>query len=345
MKRIFSILFFLGIAILFYSCDSDTRHEYTMSGKTMGTLYSVRVIFPEPDAEKVSELKTAIDSVLKVVNKQMSTYDPESEISKFNAFRDTIPFKVSQEFATVVKEAIVVHQKSGGAFDVTIGTIISLWGFGNKGSREAPPADSEIAEVLATLGTHLISVPDSVHLQKSTPGIEINLGAIAKGYGVDAVGKLIQSGGYENYLVEIGGEIVAHGMNRKQHPWKIGIDKPEFDTAPGKELQSTVCLNNHGIATSGDYRNYFEADGKHYSHIINPVTGKPVSHNLASVTVIAENCMIADALSTAVLVLGTEKGIEFLENWNGAEGMLITRENPETFSVHHTSGFTKFHCN
>jgi thiamine biosynthesis lipoprotein len=174
------------------------------------------------------------------------------------------------------------------------------------------------------------------------PSLSLDLGAIAKGYGVDVVAQIIDENGLQNHMVEIGGEVVAKGLNARGEPWKIGVDTPGLSSLPGQQLQAILTLQNVAVATSGDYRNFFEYNGKVYSHTINPMSGKPVIHNLASVTVIAGNCMEADALATAVMVLGREKGQELIEQTNGVEAFFIIRESRDTYNTFASSGFEKY---
>lgn len=311
-----------------------------INGSTMGTFYSVRISFTENDNNPgytSSALKEKIDSLLLEVNRQMSTYINTSEISQFNRYQDTTYFSVSSDFAYVVSKSLEVSNISGGAFDITIGALVDIWGFGAKGRiTHAPPRDS-INKMLEQIGYNKLHVQlDPPALKKSEPHIQINLGAIAKGFGVDKVAEYLSLIGYSNYLVEIGGEIRVSGTNQHREAWKIGIAAPNSQG----EIQKIVSLSNNALATSGDYHNYFEENGKRYSHTIDPTTGYPITHNLASVTVIAETCAFADAFATALDVVGPDEGIRIAEEWNIPVFMIIYSDNG--FQERSNESFRKF---
>ncbi|MFC2088141.1 FAD:protein FMN transferase [Calditrichota bacterium] len=308
----------------------------------MGTIYNVKIIHHEIDETLLADIQKSVENSLKRVNQQMSTYISDSEVSRFNASKDTNRFQISKELYTVIQEAIRVNNLSAGAFDITVNPLVVLWGFGNKDSKLRPPRDSEIRKVLRKIGTQHLTLIDSTYIKKEIPDLEIDLSAIAKGYGVDVVADVLHNFNFENYMVEIGGEVFTKGKNIKNDKWKIGIDKPKYLALPGQKLQSIINISNVGVATSGDYRNFYEVDGKIYSHTINPKTGKPVTHRLASVTIVAPNCMQADALATAALVMGAEKGIELIESMENVEGYFISRIKLDEFEETSTSGFKKY---
>lgn len=333
------------ILLLFYlhSCTpKDKVQEYALNGQTMGTVYNIKIVSNSLEDKILQNIKISLDSSLKQVNQQMSTYIADSEISLFNNHKHISEFKVSAQFAKVLKEALYVYEISSGAFDITVNPLVNLWGFGSKTKKTVIPTDDAITSVLKTVGSNHISFIGSNTIKKENPAIEIDLSAIAKGYGVDAVSRVLETFNLQNYMVEIGGEIFAKGSNIRNEKWKIGIDKPKYLAMPGQDLQQIISISNVGVATSGDYRNYFELEGKIYSHTINPKTGKPVTHNLASVTIVAPNCMLADALATAVLVMGTEKGLKFIESLDNVEGYLIKRIDLEKFEVLQSPGFSKY---
>jgi len=272
----------------------------------------------------------------------MSTYIPDSEISLFNNSIDTKLHNVSPELFKVIKEAIHIYKISNGAFDITVNPLVTLWGFGNKPSRLKPPMDSEIESVLKQIGTNHLELVDTTHIKKQVPHLEIDLSALAKGYGVDVVARQLEKDHIENFLVEIGGEIVVSGKNISGEKWSIGIDRPKYLIMDERELQDTIYISDAAMATSGDYRNFFEYDGKIYSHTMNPKTGRPITHNLASATIIAQTCMRADALATAVMVMGPEDGLNFLESLKDIEGLLLVRNKNGSFQELATSGFRKY---
>ncbi|MCL4138013.1 UNVERIFIED_CONTAM: hypothetical protein GTU68_064379 [Idotea baltica] len=250
----------------------------------MGTTYNITAIGAELDE---GALSTAVEESLAAVNASMSNWDPNSEVSVFSATADTAPVPISPEFATVMSAANLVHEKSGGRFDVTLGPLIELWGFGPRKPDDPVPSDGAIAEALTQVGQAKLLVLNAAAgtMAKSDPAVGINLGAIAKGYGVDAVAEVLQGFGSKDYMVEIGGDLVTSGTNDQREPWRIGIEKPEIG-AQGVEL--ILPISDLGLATSGDYRNFFEHDGVRLSHILDPVTGRPIIHNTTSVTVVTD---------------------------------------------------------
>ncbi|MFY0595291.1 MAG: FAD:protein FMN transferase [Cognatishimia sp.] len=277
-----------------------------LTGFTMGTSYSVAAIDHSKSVNK-TELQAAINASLAQVNTQMSNWDAGSEISRFNASTSTQPFAVSSELASVMQAAQDVHVASDGRFDVTLGGLIDLWGFGAGQTKTAAPTDAQIASVMGTTGHSNTLRVAGGSLQKLQPDTEVYLSAIGKGFGVDQVSRTIESFGIKDYMIEIGGDLYTAGLNPDGMPWQIGIETP---VAHDRGVQQVVSVSNHGMATSGDYRNYFEQDGVRYSHILDGTTGRPVTHKTASVTVLTENAMLADAWATAMLVLGTERGLE-----------------------------------
>ncbi|WP_027246012.1 FAD:protein FMN transferase [Leisingera daeponensis] len=310
MPRRFLLALILPAVLLVSGCWFGSEpEEVRLSGQTMGTTYSVIAIGEHLDQEA---LAAEVEATLAAVNAKMSNWDPASEVSTFSAARSTAPVRVSPEFAHVLAAANDVHEKTGGKFDVTLGPLIELWGFGPRKPEDPVPSDAAIAKALEGVGQARLLTLDAGAgtLKKSAPETGINLSAIAKGYGVDAVAQTLQGFGVENYMVEIGGDLVTKGQNAKGEAWRIGIEKPD---AAAQTVQLIVPVSNLGLATSGDYRNYFEHEGQRYSHILDPVAGRPVTHRTASVTVIAENAMLADAWATAMLVLGSADGLKLAE--------------------------------
>lgn len=300
----------LALLTALTGCLFDKEPEVVrLSGETMGTTFNITAIGVDLDE---AALATAVEETLAQVNAKMSNWDPNSEVSTFSASTSTDPVAVSEEFALVLAAANDVHGKTGGTFDVTLGPLIELWGFGPRKPEDPVPSDEDIETALGGVGQARLLTLDSAAgtLAKSDPAVGINLSAIAKGYGIDAVAGTLRKAGIEDYLVEIGGDLVAKGQNDKGEAWQIGIEKPE---AGSQTVQLIVPLNDRGMASSGDYKNFFEQDGVRYSHIIDPVTGRPITHRTTSVTVLAENAMMADAWATAMLALGQEKGLALAE--------------------------------
>lgn len=297
----------------------------TCAGPTMGTRYRVSFVAEQ----EATGPQPAIDALLAKTNRQMSTYDPQSELSRFNQYEQTDWFTVSPATAKVVAYCLELAAKSEGAFDPTVGPLVNLWGFGPNPSAFEPPNDAKIAAALERVGHTKVEArlaPSA--LRKSDPSVYLDLSAAAKGYGVDAVAELLADEGYTAFMVEIGGEVRTKGTKPDEQPWRIGVEAPDSD---GQKLQRVLELTDQAIATSGDYRNFFMHEERRYSHTINPMTGKPVDHQLATVSVLAETCLEADALATALLVMGPERGY----NWAVREklaAMFVSRTDDNTWT-------------
>lgn len=297
---------------LLTGCEQSlpTAGSATFSGPTMGTSYSVKITdFPREISEEA--LDADIKRILARINGRMSTYQEESEVSRFNRWQNNNWFQVSRETKFVVDEALRVSKLTRGAFDITVGPLVNLWGFGPPMRSAGLPSDDLIEETQAYIGYRLIHTRDDPPaVRKERPLVQIDLSALAKGYAVDQIAELLDSRHIPNYLVEVGGEMRAKGNNAQGMAWKVAVEKPIPEQ---RAVHRVLYLDNHAIATSGNYRNYFEKDGVRYSHTINPVTGKPINHNLASVTVINKSSMYADAMATALMVLGPEQGFRLAE--------------------------------
>ena len=299
-----------------------------MTGATMGTTYHIK-LSALPAGAELTQLQQGVDALLEEVNQQMSTYRPDSEVSRFNRAPADEWFDVSPATAEVVTEALEVSRETDGALDITVEPLVELWNFGPAGVSDAPgetefhvPDQETINSALERVGWQKLSVQlDPPALRKSVEGLEIDLSSVAKGYGVDRVAEFLEDHGVSDYMVEIGGEVRAAGQRPDGRPWRIGIERPETDR---RQAQWVVPLANAGLATSGDYRNYFVYDGHHYSHILNPSTGRPVGHSAASVSVLSDSCMQADAWATAMLVLGPERGYDSAEKY-GLAVLFISR--------------------
>lgn len=303
----FIVLLVLGL--LLAACRHGQPEAHRFAGETMGTAWHVTVVTDKLDSEAV---QAAIEASLADTNARLSNWDPDSEVSRFSASCTTTPMPVSPPMIAVMQAANEVHAASGGRFDVTLGPLIDLWGFGPAKAPATNPTDEAIRAALQHVGqARLLTLdPDAGTLAKQDPRTGINLSALAKGYGIDAVAQTLRERGIQNYMVEIGGDLVAAGHNARGQPWQIGVETPEGNAA---SVERIVPVSNKGLATSGDYRNYIERDGVRYSHIIDPVTGRPVRHRTTSATVIADNAMRADAWATAMLVLGQTEGLALAE--------------------------------
>ncbi|WP_370427184.1 FAD:protein FMN transferase [Actinobacillus pleuropneumoniae] len=334
-----SILIFAISAIFLTACNKAPE-QITLKGKTMGTTYTVKYIDNGElqNLQKPEEVQKTLDDLLKQVNNEMSTYQPDSQISRFNAMQEVNKaVQISPHFAKVVREAIRLNRVTEGALDVTVGKLVNLWGFGPDKRLNKAPSAEQIAALAPSVGIEKLSVSDN-SLMKSVPNLYLDLSSIAKGFGVDKLAEHLESLGLANYLVEIGGELRGKGKNLQGVDWRIAIEQPTL--AQGQAAQITVPLHNLGMATSGNYRNYFEDEqGNRLSHIINPKELRPVSHKLASITVFAPTTMTADGLSTGLFVLGPEKALEVAEREKLAVFLII--KNGEAFETKMSREFEK----
>jgi FAD:protein FMN transferase len=317
---IYSIILLLMVFLVYLYRNNQVQPEsagiqdekVTLTGPTMGTTY--RIVYL--DAQK-RDFKKEIDSLLSEFNQSLSTYVPDSEISRFNR-GDSIFFD-SPFFLRVLEVSKEVHEKTGGAFDPTIGPLVNAWGFGPEGAEMRD--SSEIKELLSLVDFALVEF-DQQQVKKKKSQLYLDFSAIAKGYGVDVVSDWLEAQGVEDMLIEIGGELVARGKNEKGELWRVGVSQPDGEGL-ANDLYGVIMLENKGMATSGNYRNFYLREGKKYSHTISPFTGFPVEHGLLSTTVVAKDCMTADAYATAMMVLGTEKSIELQKEVGDIEILLI----------------------
>ncbi|PZX57985.1 FAD:protein FMN transferase [Algoriphagus chordae] len=321
---IYSIVLLVAV-MLVYSWRNRDKTETTvtetpvsvagkmiLSGKTMGTTYNITYL-----DEESRDLQTSIDSLLEVFNESLSTYIPDSELSQFN-LDDTLDFKLPY-LLPVLEASKKVYDNTNGAFDPTVGPLVNIWGFGPGGPELKDSVD--IKNLLKTVGFDKIAF-DQNQLRKKVQGIYLDFSAIAKGYGSDVVADYLKNKGISNYLVEIGGELVAKGQNEKGELWKVGVNRPEV-SANASALLGIIALKDKGMATSGNYRNFYVRDSVKISHTINPATGYPVNHTLLSATVVADNCMMADAYATAMMVMGKDEAISLDEKLDEIEVFLI----------------------
>lgn len=286
------------------------RDVVLLEGRTMGTTFSVKVV-GSLDAAAQQALAEAVDAELELVISQMSTWISDSELSRFNAHASTAPFMVSPATSTVVDRAARVFSTTGGAFDPTVGPLVRAWGFGGGQAPAAALAADEIDSLREHMGMHQVTVDLTASaITKQDPAIELDLSAIAKGWGVDRVHAAVVGLGHPDVMVEVGGEVKVSGRNARGTRWRLGIERPD---ASRGVIQQVVELDGDAMATSGDYRNYVERDGQRWSHTIDPRTGRPITHELASVTVLADDCTTADAWATALNVLGPEDGPEMAD--------------------------------
>jgi len=320
------ILIFI-IAIAFISCNKSSF--YQNQGSVFGTFYNV---IYEAEKDYHNEIVSLLDSF----GRSLSTYDSTSLISKINR---NISFDTDTFFRVVFRRADELAKLTNGAFDITVAPIVNLWGFGFSKSDEV--TDEKIDSLLQFVGYDKVFLDDRI-VVKEMPEVQLDVNAIAKGYSSDVVADFLKSKGVANFLVEIGGEIVTNGQNSKGKVWALGIDKPIDDKlVQNRELQMVVEFSGKAMATSGNYRNYYIKDGKKYAHTINPKTGYPVEHNLLSATIIADDCMTADALATACMVIGLNESITLIESIDGVEALFIYDDNSEMLT-YQTTGFSEY---
>ncbi len=329
----------VGFAALLAACQAEPA-KLEFSGNTMGTTYNIVAI--DKTAKLAPDtIKIAIEKKLVDINKKLSNWDPKSEISRFNSQKNLEPFPISEDLAHVIESANAIHRQSEGQFDITLGPLIELWGFGRRDSNSHSPSKLAIRKTLEKTGqsTVIEFQKNPATMSKLYPDATVYLAAIAKGYGVDQLGSLLQERGINDYLVEIGGDLIASGYNTKGEPWRIGVERPD---AGDHIIDRIINVSGLGMATSGDYRNYYEENGIRYSHIINAKTGRPITHTTASVTVLAESAMLADAWATALMVIGHERGLALSEKLDLAV-MFISRNKDDTenrFTSHESSRYT-----
>ncbi len=320
----------LLLVIFLFGC-SNKPDIIEITGSKMGTTYSITVV---ADQLPPDDLSQQIDRLLSKVDSSMSTYKDESEISRFNRLSVGQTQKISSEFAEVIRISQKIWHQSNGAFDPTIGPLVDLWGFGPVDREGQVPSSESIEQVLSNVGFESIVLED-LTLSKLAP-VALDVSAVAKGYAVDLVANHLEMLALPDYLVEIGGEIRVSGTNPDGQPWRIALEQPQLFAAVDRVIE----ISDSAIATSGDYRNYFEKDGVRYSHTIDPRTGMPIRHKLASVSVIAESCAEADAWATALSVMGAVESKK-LANQLGLAVYMLVREDDQ-FVAEHSDKFEQY---
>lgn len=299
---------------------SDESKVASFSGKTMGTTYTVKYIPPHAGILGVAE--AAVESALVAVNKAMSTYDPESELSALNRAPPDQVFTVSPELMEVLRLSVDIHAATRGAFDITVHPLVSLYGFGAS-ARSAPPSEEELVQARARVGLHLVEISKDTNIfRKQREGVEMDLGGIAKGYGVDRAALALEKLGIFDYMVEVGGEIRVKGKKGEHDAWTLAIEAP---TPHERRVYATLELPASGsaLATSGDYRNFREVNGRTVSHTFDPRTLEPVPRRTASVSVVRPTAAEADALATALSVLPPDEALELADEHGWAVYLLV----------------------
>ena len=336
LRKGFTALFGIALAGVVFSCDL-LREEIVFTGRTMGTAYQVKIVAGYFSGAK--SLETRIASRLEEINDSMSTYRPDSEISRFN--NQTAagePFPISDDFLQVMRIARRIYELSDGAWDATVEPLVRLWGFGPGEKQPGIPDSTRLRDQLQHVGFEFIRILEEGALIKARPGVTLDLGSIAKGFGVDQIAKFLQAEGQTDFLVEIGGEVYAAGSRIDGKPWRIGVNHPGKD-APVNKIYRVAELRDRALATSGDYRNFFEIDGRLYSHVIDPRTAYPVDNGVVSVSIIAENCTLADGLATAVMVMGHRQGLALVQRLEGVEVLIVVQAPDGTLTDHESNGF------
>jgi len=328
----------LFACVLFVAaCDKQASLEpLQYSGETMGTTYHITLI-PDAVSSVPANLAQEIQDRLNAVNQSMSTYLSDSELSGFNRSSVGTWIEVSAPLFTVIKNANEYSRLSNGALDITVAPVVDLWGFGPVDRKDKLPTEEEVAEALRRVGFSYIELDEITRSIKKNRELTIDLSSIAKGYGSDALGVYFTELGIENYLIEIGGDLLVAGNNGRGDAWRIGVERPSMNH---DGVQQAITVSDVGVATSGDYRNFFNTTGESFSHIIDPRTGWPVKHNLVSVTVVAKTARAADALATAMTVLGADAALDLAEK-EGLAVYLIENDDVE-FRVRYSTKFKDY---
>ncbi|MBS0846857.1 FAD:protein FMN transferase ApbE [Citrobacter sp. JGM124] len=324
--RMFCQIWLVILVVLLAGCDKpdpSASQASVLEGKTMGTFW--RVSLAGVDRSQVQGLREKIQAQLDADDMLMSTWKKDSALSRFNQFKGTTPYPVSEGMSDIITMALRIGAKTHNTMDITVGPLVDLWGFGPHKAPERTPDEEQINATKALTGLeHLrvINASGQQWLQKSLPELSVDLSTIGEGYAADHLAKLLEQNGISRYLVSVGGTVVTRGMNPQGKAWRVAIQKP---TDREMAIQALVDINGHAISTSGSYLNYYELDGKRISHIIDPRTGRPITHNLVSVSVIGTTAMEADGWDTGLMVLGTEKAKQVAEK-EGLAVYLITKE-------------------
>jgi thiamine biosynthesis lipoprotein len=333
-RWLFSLVLALCTGALL-GCGGD-RQPIQLSGSSMGTTWHVTVV-PAAGTPDAADLQQGIEAELESVNHSMSTYQQDSEISRFNQSPTEQWFPVSPAFYAVLSAALDIGGKSEGAYDVTVGPLVNLWGFGPDGPVAGPPSAEAIRSVLQRVGQGHLELDTAQHRVLKHREVALDFSSIAKGYGVDRVATWLESQGQHRYLVEVGGEMRLAGPSPRGDAWRIAIERPE---SGDRAVEQAIRLTDVGVATSGDYRNFFEIDGQRFSHSIDPRRGYPVAHDLVSVTVVHPSCMIADGWATALVVLGYDRAMAVAQEQGLA--VYFIRRQGEAFIDSHTPAFAPF---
>lgn len=331
-KMMLPALFVGGLFYVTFTRAPEVPPQAVLNGEALGTTWTLKLTGTPDEARQVA-LRAVVDSALAEVDQSMSTYRDDSELMAINAADGLSPLSLSPMLGRVLGEALDVGVASSGAFDVTVGPLVNAFGFGPDKRRIAPEA-SVLEGLAPRIGQDKLELT-AEGLTKAHPEVFIDLSAIAKGYAVDLVVERLEAEGEKNLLMEVGGEIVARGVNHSGEPWRLGIERPSQTL---RTVHEVVVLNDAAMATSGDYRQYYEVDGQRVSHLIDPRTAEPVTHTLASVTVVAARCATADAWATALSILGPDEGFSRAESMR-IPAYFIVRTEDGDFESRSTAAF------
>lgn len=329
------------LALFIYTTRRDRPAQtWRMAGEIFGSTYSVQIVDRRLNARKAAAIHAEVQKRLEEIDNELSTWKPDSALSRFNADTSLAPIEVTPRIAGLTALSLELSRASGGAFDVTFAPLFDAWGFGRGGPKKIPDPETEAA-ARANCGYTLVSVVSSNQLQKAKPGVQIAFNAIAPGAAAQEISDLLRERGYTNTFVDVGGEIVVRGANAAGRPWRIGIERPVPGSEPGKDLAAVLEITDAAVATSGDYRNFIQGDdGVAYSHLFDPRIGRPVRGRIASVTVVASNGAWADALATTLFVMGPEEGLPWLAQHSDAEALFFMRDGPTNLIPVASTGFS-----
>ena len=325
----------IPLLLFVFTLNCGKNLPIQFSGETMGTTYQITIIINSNNKINTIRLKEKIDSLLNDVNNIFSTYIENSELTQFNENLSTIPIKISPEFSELYEKAVSISLSSDGSFDFTVLPLVKLWGFGPDFNISQTPSHKKIQEKLNYSGIDKLGFEND-SLSKENHHTQIDFSAIAKGWGVDQAALLLDDLGFENYMVEIGGEIMVSGLNNFNSKWTIGVSEPEYIAS---ELYTAIHITDAAVATSGSYNNYFTLENIDYSHILDPKTGYPIQHDLVSATIVAQDCATADAIATAVMVKGFDEGLRWINNLSNVECLLVKKTDTGEYLTGKSSGF------
>lgn len=318
-------LLIAACVLLFCACGAPAPQVTLLGGQTMGSAWTVKIAGALPQDE--AALRAGVQAQFDAVDAALSTYRADSALSRFNAAPDDGWQALDPELFEVLQYALQLAAISDGAYDVTIGPLVDLWGFGPDPARDSAPTHEQIEQARALVGWRKVELDADGHRARRPPGVRIDLSSLGKGRGVDRVAEWLDSQGVQHYLIDLSGKLRGTGHNAQGQPWRVAVEKPEADATSGEPniTDAVVDLRNESVATAGDYRRYFESGGRAYSHLVDPVTGQPIDHGTGSATALAPGCMAADAWATLLILAPPEKALQLADE-HGIAAMLVVRE-------------------